>query len=184
LIVGLGNPGIRYAFNRHNIGFIVLDRLAESLGTQFTRRRFDALLAETNVESERVMLAKPQAFMNLSGRPVAKLVAFHHISARDIIVVYDDLDLPYGRIRLRPKGSAGGHHGMESIIASLGHSDLARLRVGIGRPDTREDIGHVLGNFSDEEQKTLDDVLTRAVDALQMWVRDGIERAMNEFNSL
>ncbi len=182
LIVGLGNPGIRYALNRHNVGFILLDRFAEKHQCSFARRRFNALLAEGTVEGQRLLLAKPQTYMNLSGNAVGKLVSFYRIPILDIIICYDDLDLPLGRLRLRARGSAGGHHGMESIIAALGSSDFARLRIGIGRPDSREDISHVLGNFSDEEQRIMDETFTRAGDALELWLREGIEKAMNQYN--
>ncbi len=183
LIVGLGNPGIRYAQSRHNAGFLVLDLLAEKHHLSFTRRRFDALLAEGEIAGARVLLCKPQTFMNLSGKAVGKVSSFYRIPSHDIIVCYDDLDLPLGRIRLKPRGSAGGHHGMESTIAALGHSDFARLRVGIGRPATKEDISHVLGSFSDEEGQTVQDTIDRAVEALEIWLREGIEKAMNEFNA-
>ncbi len=174
---------MRYASSRHNIGFIVLDRLAAAEQLKWGRRRFNALLAAGSIGGESVLLAKPQTYMNLSGSAVGKLAAFYHLPNRDIIVVYDDLDLPLGRIRLRARGSAGGHHGMESIIAALGSDEFPRLRVGIGRPATREDIGHVLGRFTDEEESELDRVVARAVDALRAWLRDGIEKAMNQFNS-
>ncbi|MGB8646876.1 MAG: aminoacyl-tRNA hydrolase [Anaerolineae bacterium] len=183
MIVGLGNPGIRYALNRHNVGFILLDHYAERHHLGFSRRRFDALIAEGDVQGQqRVLLCKPQSYMNESGIPVGKLASFYRVPSHDIIIVYDDLDLPLGRLRLRPQGSAGGHHGMESIIGALGHSNFARLRIGIGRPSTREDIGHVLGNFSDQEQTELDPVWTRAMDALDVWLTEGIERAMNLYN--
>ncbi len=183
LIVGLGNPGVHYALNRHNAGFLLLHRFASTHQLSFARRRFNAELAEGTVAGERVLLAKPQTFMNLSGNAVGKLVSFYRIPTRDIIVCYDDLDLPFGRIRLRARGSAGGHHGMESIIAALGHNDFARLRLGIGRPDSREDVNHVLGNFSTDEERALDETLDRARAALEAWLREGIEKAMNQFNS-
>jgi PTH1 family peptidyl-tRNA hydrolase len=183
LIIGLGNPGPRYARNRHNVGFIVLDRLAAAQHLAFGHRRFNAQLADGHINGQRILLAKPQTYMNLSGSSVTKLVAFYRVSIHDIIVIYDDLDLPLGRIRLRARGGAGGHHGMESIIAALGDNDFARLRIGIGRPDTREDIGHVLGNFSVEESKLLDEIIPSAIEAIMVWLREGIEKAMNEFNS-
>ena len=183
LIVGLGNPGVRYALNRHNVGFMLLDRLAEKHQLALTRRRFNALRAEGTVAAQRVLLAKPQTFMNLSGNAVGKLASFHRIPTSDIIIIHDDLDLPFGRIRLRARGSAGGHHGMESILAALGRNDFARLRIGIGRPAAREDIDHVLGNFSDEEQRALEEIFPRALDALELWLREGIEKAMNQFNA-
>lgn len=182
LIAGLGNPGIKYARNRHNVGFMVLDRLARGEHKKFERQRFNAQLLEVTPGGERVLLVKPQSYMNLSGTAVGKLAAFYRIARADVMVVYDDLDLPLGKIRLRADGSSGGHHGMESVINHLGGSDIPRLRIGIGRPDPRQDIGHVLGNFHDNEQSILDDVLGRAEDALRVWVNDGIVKAMNEYN--
>lgn len=183
LIVGLGNPGERYARNRHNVGFLLLDHLAEKHQLSFARRRFNALLAEGDIDAQRVILAKPQTFMNLSGQTVSKLSSFYRIPTNDIIIVYDDLDLPLGRIRLRAHGSAGGHHGIESIIAALGRNDFARVRIGIGRPESRDDVNHVLGNFSDEEQHVLNETFERALGALELWLRAGIEQAMNQFNA-
>jgi PTH1 family peptidyl-tRNA hydrolase len=120
--------------------------------------------------------------MNLSGEAVGKLFAFYKIAPRDLLVVYDDLDLPLGKLRLRPQGSAGGHHGMESIIARVGTSDFARLRVGIGRPNPDADIDHVLGAFDRDERALMDDTFARAIQAIEVWVRDGIDAAMNRFN--
>jgi PTH1 family peptidyl-tRNA hydrolase len=182
LIVGLGNPGIKYARNRHNVGFMVLSHLARRAHTEFHRQRFSAQLAEIKIENERVLLVKPQTYMNLSGSAVGKLAAFYRLPRTNVMVAYDDLDLPLGKIRLRAHGSSGGHHGMESIIRALGGSDIPRLRIGIGRPDPKQAIGHVLGNFSEGEQSILDDVLRRATDALHAWVKDGIVKAMNQFN--
>jgi PTH1 family peptidyl-tRNA hydrolase len=183
LIVGLGNPGLKYARNRHNVGFMVLDRLARAEHRKFERQRFNAQLLELNLGGERVLLVKPQTYMNLSGSAVGKLAAFYHLARPNVMVVYDDLDLPLGKIRLRASGSSGGHHGMESVIHHLGGTDIPRLRIGIGRPDPTQDIGHVLGNFHDDEMSVLDDVLQRAENALRVWVRDGIVKAMNEFNA-
>ncbi|MGE5138144.1 MAG: aminoacyl-tRNA hydrolase [Rudaea sp.] len=183
LIVGLGNPGVGLAGSRHNAGFMVVERFAEGHGISFSRRRFSALLGEGAVRESRLLLAKPQTYMNLSGKAVSKLVSFFRVPVHDIIVVYDDLDLPLGRIRLRARGSAGGHHGMESIISTLGTSDFARLRVGIGRPGTKEDIDHVLGRFSSAEQQELDEAIDRAEAALDTWLAEGIETAMNRFNA-
>lgn len=182
LIAGLGNPGLKYARNRHNVGFMVLSHLARAEGTEFNRQRFNAQLAEVTLGGERVLLLKPQTYMNASGSAVGKLAAFYRVPRQDVMVVYDDLDLPLGKLRLRANGSSGGHHGMESIINTLGGSDIPRLRVGIGRPDPKQDVGHVLGNFSQEEQSVLDDVLKRADEALRVWAEDGIVKAMNLFN--
>jgi PTH1 family peptidyl-tRNA hydrolase len=183
LIVGLGNPGIQYRLNRHNVGFLVLDRFAETHHFSFSRRRFNALLADGMIHDQRVLLAKPQTYMNLSGTAVSKLVSFHRIPSRDIIIVYDDLDLPLGKMRLRERGSAGGHHGMESIIAALGHSDFPRLRLGVGRPSSREDVDHVLGNLSATERRVMEETFTSAVEALKVWLEEGIVIAMNRFNA-
>ncbi len=182
LIAGLGNPGVQYLRNRHNVGFLALDHLAELNHLNFARRRFNALLAEGVFDDQRLLLAKPQTFMNASGSALAKLVAFNRIPTRDIIVIYDDLDLPFGKIRVRARGSAGGHHGMESIINALGTSDFPRLRIGIGRPASREDIGHVLGNFSEEEERALEEIFARVENALRVWLNEGIEKAMSLFN--
>jgi PTH1 family peptidyl-tRNA hydrolase len=182
LVAGLGNPGSRYARNRHNVGFMVMDRLAKEEGVRLERRRSNALVAEIGIGEERVVLAKPQTFMNLSGSAVGKLTAFHRLPRADVLVVYDDLDLPLGRLRLRAGGSSGGHHGMESIIHVLGGSEIPRLRIGIGRPDPQRDVGHVLGNFSGEELSVLDDVIARAAIAVRLWVQEGIIKAMNKVN--
>lgn len=182
LIVGLGNPGTRYARNRHNVGFMALSHLARAEGTEFNRKRFNAELAEVTLGGERVLLVKPQTYMNLSGSAVGKLAGFYRIGRGDVMVVYDDLDLPFGKIRLRANGSDGGHHGMLSIINMLGGNDIPRLRIGIGRPDPKQDVGHVLGNFSGEENSVLDDVLERAEQALRVWASEGIVKAMNLYN--
>jgi PTH1 family peptidyl-tRNA hydrolase len=182
LIVGLGNPGARYARSRHNVGFLIADRLAHAHALAFARRRFNAHLAEGSVAGARVMIAKPQTYMNLSGEAVSKLFAFYKIAPHDLLVVYDDLDLPLGKMRLRPKGSAGGHHGMESILARISTSDFPRLRVGIGRPSPDADIDHVLGSFDDDERAVMDETFARAVAAIEVWVAEGITAAMNRFN--
>lgn len=182
LIAGLGNPGARYARSRHNVGFIIVDRLARAHDLQFSRKRFNAEIAEGQVGGRRVILAKPQTFMNASGDAVGKLYAFYKIAPSDLLVVYDDLDLPLGKLRLRADGSSGGHHGMESIIARIGTSDFPRLRVGIGRPNPDADIDHVLGSFEPEERAVMEETWTRAVDAIDVWLTAGIARAMNEFN--
>ncbi len=182
LIVGLGNPGARYAHSRHNIGFLVADRFARAHALDFTRKRFNAQIAEGSVGGQRILLAKPQTFMNSSGEAVGKLFAFYKIAPHDLLVVYDDLDLPLGKMRLRSRGSSGGHHGMESIIAHVGMSDFPRLRVGIGRPNPDADIDHVLGSFDADERVVMDETFARAADAIDVWLTDGITAAMNKFN--
>jgi len=182
LIAGLGNPGVRYARSRHNVGFMVVEKFAHAHALAFARKRFNAEIAEGNVGETRVMLAKPQTFMNLSGDAIGKLFAFYKIAPSDLLVVYDDLDLPLGKMRMRPKGGAGGHHGMESIIARIGTSEFPRLRVGIGRPNPNTDIDHVLGDFEGDERALMDETFARATDAIQAWLREGLTKAMNKFN--
>jgi len=182
LVVGLGNPGTRYARSRHNVGFMIVERFARAHDLRFARRRFNAQIAEGDIAGARVRIAKPQTFMNSSGDAVGKLFAFFKIAPHDLLVVYDDLDLPLGKMRLRSKGSAGGHHGMESIIARIATSDFPRLRVGIGRPDPDADIDHVLGTFDHDERAAMDETFARAVEAVEVWLADGIDVAMNKFN--
>lgn len=182
LIVGLGNPGARYARSRHNVGFLIVERFARTHAFDFARKRFNAEIAEGTIGDSRVMIAKPQTFMNLSGEAVGKLFAFYKIAPHDLIVVYDDLDLPLGKMRMRPQGSAGGHHGMESIIARIGTSNFPRLRVGIGRPNPDADVDHVLSNFDADEHDVMDETFVRAVEAIDTWLVDGITKAMNKFN--
>jgi peptidyl-tRNA hydrolase, PTH1 family len=182
LIVGLGNPGVRYARSRHNVGFMIIERFTHAHDLRFARKRFNAEIAEGDIASARVMIAKPQTYMNSSGEAVGKLFAFYKIAPADLLVVYDDLDLPLGKMRLRPQGSAGGHHGMESIIARIGTSDFARLRVGIGRPNPDDDIDHVLGAFDHAERAAMNETFVRTVEAIEVWVRGGISKAMNRFN--
>ncbi len=183
LIAGLGNPGARYAKSRHNVGFMVADRFANAHEMKFLRRRFNADVAEGEVAGTRVMVIKPRTFMNSSGEAVGKFFAFYKVAPHDLLVIYDDLDLPLGRLRLRSRGSAGGHHGMESIIASIGTTDFPRVRIGIGRPNPDADIDHVLGEFGPDELRVMDETLERAARGVDAWLTDGIAKAMNEFNS-
>lgn len=182
LVVGLGNPGLQYAGNRHNVGFMLLDRLAAEEHREFSRKRFDSKLCELTLGGKRVLLIKPLTYMNLSGSTVERAAAFYHTPTSEIMIIHDDLDLPLGRFRLRSGGGAGGHHGVESIIDKIGTDKIPRLRIGIGRPDSHEDVGHVLGNFSESEKSLLEDVLDQAAQALRVWVSGGIISAMNQFN--
>ncbi len=186
LIVGLGNPGGDYARTRHNAGFLVLEELARraSLGWSL-EKRFDSRLSKLESDGQKVLLAQPQTFMNLSGEAVSALVIFYRVPLNRLLVVTDDADLPLGGIRLRPQGSSGGHHGLESIEQHLGSREFARLRVGIGRKDGRREIAvHVLGKFSPEEAPLLEKVLQRAADQSACWVAEGIDKAMNKFNGV
>lgn len=184
LLVGLGNPGIKYAETRHNVGFRVIDRLADKLGTGVNRPFFRALTGQAVISGEKVILAKPQTFMNASGQAVAPLLNWYKLSPADLLVVYDDLDLLPGAMRIRPKGGTGGHRGMASIVEHLGSNEFPRLRIGIGKPGPNEGdtISWVLGKFSPGDREELERVITRAVDALQCFVAEGINQAMNKYN--
>jgi PTH1 family peptidyl-tRNA hydrolase len=184
LVVGLGNPGPRYVGSRHNIGFEVVDRLAERWSIDVTRHhpKFDALFGDGMAAGQRVLLLKPLTFMNLSGRSVAAVVRFYKLERADLLVAYDDLDLPPGKLRLRAEGSAGGHNGMRDIVRQLGGMDFPRLRVGIGKVHRAATVGHVLSGFAPDERRVMDEAVVAAADAIEVWLRQGIVAAMNEFN--
>ena len=186
LLVGLGNPGREYVNTRHNIGFLCLDELARRHGATFDTVRMRALTATFSVAepvAEKIVLVKPQTFMNASGEATAALASWHKITPGDIIVVTDDLDLPFGRLRLRLKGSAGGHNGLRSIIERLGTEEFARLRIGIGRPPGHKaGRDYVLDRFSTEEAAELPFVLAEAADALGLALEAGFAAAMNRYN--
>ena len=184
LIVGLGNPGSEYATHRHNVGFHVVQALARSHGLAFSRqKRARARVASGQIAGVPVILAKPQTYMNLSGRAVGRLQRTHDIIPARILIVYDDLDLPLGRLRLRPEGGSGGHRGMRSIIQALGTQSFPRLRVGIGRPPGRMDpADYVLQPIDQEESMLLAQAKQRAVAALECWLAEGIVPAMERFN--
>ncbi|MBN2386224.1 MAG: aminoacyl-tRNA hydrolase [Anaerolineales bacterium] len=185
LIAGLGNPGRQYRENRHNVGFMLLDRLAVKLDARFTRLQSRALVASGNYEGSKVILAKPQTFMNLSGQSVQGLMRFYKLPIEKLLVVHDHLDLPPGTIRIRPDGGAGGQRGMESILERLGRDDFARLRIGIGRPPGRMDpADYVLQNFSQADMTILSETLNWAAEAVLAWIKDGLEAAMNRFNGV
>jgi PTH1 family peptidyl-tRNA hydrolase len=182
LIVGLGNPGRKYARHRHNVGFQCLDRLAKAHNLSFSRRRANASLTLGEIADVRVVLARPLTYMNLSGQAVRPLVSFYKLSLEDILVIYDDLDLPLGTIRLRPEGGSGGHKGMRSIIEALGSQAFPRLRVGIGRPPGNDAISYVLSDFTADEQITLESIYEKVVAAVELFLREGTEAAMNVYN--
>jgi PTH1 family peptidyl-tRNA hydrolase len=179
LIVGLGNPGQKYANNRHNVGFQCLDRLAEAWGLSFSRRKHKALLAQGEIAGLAVILAKPQTFMNLSGVAVERLARFYKVPLQSILVIYDDLDLPLGRIRLRPEGGSGGHKGMKSIIEYLGSKGFPRLRMGIGRPTHGDPVDYVLDDFAPDERITIEEAYERVISTVEFWLAEGIAAAMN-----
>jgi PTH1 family peptidyl-tRNA hydrolase len=183
LIVGLGNPGPKYHNNRHNVGFMVVDALGDRANIPIRRFEFRALIGKGDYADARLVLAKPQTFMNNSGQAVSALANFYKIPTEKILVIHDDLDLPFGTLRMRPKGSAGGQRGVGSIIAKLNTIEFARLRVGIGRPPGRMDPSdYVLHDFDPSEVEMLPEVLDTAVKAVRMFLREDIEQAMNTFN--
>ena len=182
LIVGLGNPGNEYDATRHNVGFRVVDALAERFGAAVRRKKFNALAEEVFVEETKLLLLKPQQYMNRSGHAVATATGFYKIAPADILVVTDDMALDVGRIRLRPKGSAGGHNGLKDIIARLGSDDFARLRVGIGDSGRMDAVAFVLSRFSADERDIIDKTVQTAVEAVLCWLRDGVDLAMTRYN--
>ena len=184
LIVGLGNPGAEYARTRHNAGFMLAELLAERWHAAWrAERRFAARLARGECAGRRVLLCQPQTFMNASGEAVGALMNFYRLPLKRLLVAMDDADLPLGEIRLRPQGSSGGHHGLESIEQHLGSRGYPRLRIGIGRTEgPREITGHVLGRLNPAERGLMEKVLARAADQAERWLADGIEKAMNQFN--
>lgn len=183
LIAGLGNPGEEYADTPHNLGFLAIDRLAAMHGVRVSRRDSRALVGTGRIAGKPVILAKPQTFMNLSGTSLKPLMAKHEIAPGDLIVVYDELDLPWGAMRIKPKGSAAGHKGMSSVIASVGTNDITRVRLGIhpGHP-VRDGAEFVLSPFKRQQVKELDGILDRAAEAVTSIIAEGVEKAMTRFN--
>jgi len=186
LIVGLGNPGAEYAKTRHNAGFLLVERLAERQRAGWAlEKRFNARVAKTELDGKRVLLCQPQTFMNLSGEAVSAVMNFYRVESAGLLVAVDDADLPLGELRLRPGGSSGGHHGLESVEQHLGSREFARLRIGIGRKDGKREItGHVLGKFEAGETVLVGKVLTAACEQAECWLRAGIQKAMNQFNGI
>jgi len=183
LIVGLGNPGREYRTTRHNTGFLVIDRFAQVHSFKLTKRKFYARIGIGTISGEKVILAKPLTFMNLSGESVAPLVSHFSLKDSELVVVHDDLDLSFGRIRIKVGGGDAGHQGLRSIIESLGTSDFVRIRVGIGRPPKGTTATeYVLHDFNPEERKEFGNIAVRASEALERILKYGVPRAMNEFN--
>ncbi len=188
LIVGLGNPGPEYDHTRHNVGFVVLDRLARRhappQGGSIAKARFHGSMLEANIADEKVLLLKPLTFMNRSGLSVSEAAGFYKIDvARDLLVIVDDIALPCGSIRLRGEGSAGGHNGLGDIEQKLGHANYARLRIGIDQPGQIPQKDYVLGRFRPEQQTAIEPALEDAVAAAEGWVARGLNDAMNRFNT-
>jgi PTH1 family peptidyl-tRNA hydrolase len=183
LLIGLGNPGREYRDNRHNFGFMVIDRIIVRLNARGMKVQSKAIVTTATYEERKLILAKPQTYMNLSGQSIQGLARFYKVPVENILVTYDDLDLPFATIRLRPGGGAGGQKGLASAIEQLGTKDIARLRLGIGRPPGRMDpSAYVLQNFSREEFKTLSEIVDRAADAMLEFVKNGLNAAMNKYN--
>ncbi len=183
LIVGLGNPGAKYDGTRHNIGFVVIDELARSWQIPLVEnKKFQGLFGEGTIGGKKIRLLKPLTYMNNSGQSIRAVLDWYKLEAASVMVVYDDMDLPVGRLRLRLNGSAGGQNGMKSAIAHLGTQNFPRLRVGIGSKD-QDAISHVLGSFSPPEKTLIKEVNQYAVSAIEVSVRDGVEKAMNLFNN-
>ncbi len=179
LIYGLGNPGEKYATTRHNIGFMVIDRLSQKLDIPINRNRFNVAYGHGEFEGEEIVLAKPQTFMNSSGEPLK----FLPLDPDDLIVIVDDMDIPFGQLRIRGQGSAGGHNGLKSIIANLETKKFTRIRMGIGRPvESCEVIDYVLSSYKENEMNLLEEQLALAVEALLSCITDGVPKAMNAFN--
>ncbi len=183
-VIGLGNPGPRYAFTRHNAGFMALDRLASLLETSFQHRGFHSEYGIGWLEDEPILLAKPQTYMNESGRAVKAMVDCYHLSPSDLLVLYDDVSLPLGRIRVRAKGSHGGHQGLRSILSALGTEEVPRIRIGIGAPPPGQDlVSYVLSPFTSEELAVVRESIATAAEAVLVVLREGIVTAMNRYNA-
>jgi PTH1 family peptidyl-tRNA hydrolase len=184
LIVGLGNPGREYDGNRHNVGYDCVALLADKYGLSFDKKQHKAELAMGQVAGRRAILAKPQTYVNSSGEAVGAIARFYKVASQDVLVIYDDLDLPQGTIRLRPGGSSGGHNGVKSIIEQLGTQGFPRVRVGIGRPPGRmEPKDYVLQDWSAAEREAMSEVYDRVVAAVETFIHEGIREAMNRYNA-
>jgi peptidyl-tRNA hydrolase, PTH1 family len=183
LIVGLGNPGRQYRDNRHNIGFMVIDELASGFGVSFSRVQFRALITDVRLEGHRLLLAKPQTYMNESGVAVGAMLKFFKVPLENLLVAHDDVDLPLGTLRIRPGGGSAGQKGVNSIIERIGTQEFPRLRVGVGRPPGRMlAASYVLQDFSKQEVPVLKEILEHAASAALTFVTDGLEKAMNRYN--
>ena len=182
VIVGLGNPGKKYATTRHNVGFLTLDTLAKETGISITKIKHKALIGEGRVGGKKVVLVKPQTYMNKSGESVQELVGFYKIPMENLVVIYDDIDLDPGRLRIRKKGSGGSHNGMRSIIRLLGDDGFPRIRIGVGRPDQQDLASFVLSQFHEDEKQDVADTIEKAAKAAVTIVSEDLERAMNTYN--
>jgi PTH1 family peptidyl-tRNA hydrolase len=185
-VVGLGNPGLKYEFTRHNIGFRIVDSLARNIEIEFKKvKSYYSLISRGMINTHKVILIKPQTFMNLSGRAVSKVVSYYKIPLQDLLIVYDDLNLELGQVRIRKKGSAGGHKGIESIMQYLNNEEIPRLRIGIGNPSVNFDfncMSYVLSNFNNDEKDKIGEVIQLSTEAIKTVIEDGFEKAMRKYN--
>lgn len=186
VILGLGNPGLRFRFSRHNLGFLVVEKLAKDSRIKTTQKAFGCLLGQGKIKGEQLLLARPLTFMNLSGEAAVAIVRWKKVKLADLLAICDDVNLPLGKIRLRPKGSDGGHKGLRSIIGALASRDFPRLRIGVGIPQVKADENrlrkYVLGRFNKKEIKIINETIEKAVAASIIWAKEGIAAAMNKFN--
>lgn len=186
IVVGLGNPGSKYEFTRHNIGFRIIDNLAQDMETEFKKAKsYYSLISRGTINNCKVILVKPQTFMNLSGRAVNRVVSYCKIPHQDLLIVYDDLNLELGQIRIRKKGSAGGHKGMESIMQYLNSEDIPRLRIGIGNPSVSfnfDYMSYVLSNFNNDEEDKIKGTIKLSTEAIKAIIEDDFEKAMRKYN--
>lgn len=181
VIFGLGNPGKKYENTKHNVGFMAIDNLAKRLSVDVWKKAFDALVGEARYKNEKILLVKPETYMNLSGKAIWQVIDYYNDQIEKFIVVYDDMDTEFGKIRFRPKGSSGGHNGIKSIISSINSQDFDRLKIGIGQKKS-DAVSHVLGEFSKQEKIVLEDTIAHALDAIEMWLDNDITVVMNKFN--
>ena len=182
LLAGLGNPGTNYLRTRHNVGFMVLDQLARQVGASLTKKAFNGLCGEAACWDERLHLIKPQTFMNLSGQSVAAALRYHKLTLEDLIVIHDDLDIPFGRIQVKKGGGHGGHNGLRSLLQHLGSGDFVRIRIGINRPEHGDSADYVLSPFSKQEMSQLPELLDRVIDCIHLTVSEGVPKAMSLYN--
>lgn len=183
IVVGLGNPGTKYDNTRHNVGFDTIDLLSVRHGIRLTKLKHKALSGDGTIGGKRVMLVKPQTFMNLSGESVREILEWYKVSVKNIIIIYDDIDLPVGKLRLRPKGSAGTHNGMRSVIYQIQSDEFPRVRIGVDKPPAGWDLANfVLSRFTGEERKTVEETISNAADAVETIIKSGIDQAMNKYN--
>lgn len=183
VVVGLGNPGSKYAGTRHNVGFDVIDYLAKAPGVGLARTQFQSLVAETSEAGDKVLLVKPETYMNLSGRAVRAIVDFYKVPVEDILIVCDDFNLPLGKLRVRANGSHGGQNGLRNIQEQLGTDAYARLRIGVGQPGPGEAVDFVLSRFKLGEKAAIDDAIAKAAEGVLIWLRRGLDACMNATNA-